>query len=549
MKNKFLLTDILRGILNFRGFVMTDWWAINNDDPINLNSGIDMNMPGGKYSGFLNETVGRDKSYWSNLEKQIKENKVKEERINEAATRIIAAMYQMNQMENFPNVNMFYPTNTEEKKKLQRKVATESQVLLKNDGILPLKIKSISKLAVIGNDAFDRDCEPDNLPDCLNKTNKVINGHVPLGYGSGATDFGYLVTPLEGITNLAKKYNIKVLSSGKLIYKDKKKLENVVHISAREDIEKGVSVAKDADVVIVFAKAISGEGYINVENTIGDRGNLDLLHNANKLIEKIAEVNKNIIVVINAPATVNLPWIDKVKAVIFSGFPGSESGNAIADILFGEVNPSGHLPFVWGKDEQYAGQIKFLENITIINKATGKTWKDIYRYRGIDCFANPDNRPGHDREQYNYTEGLYIGQRWFNKLNIKPLFPFGFGLSYTTFEYSDLNITMDINGLTAKFKIKNTGLITGKAVSMMFLTFPDNIGDYPPYILKGFEKIEIKSGQTEIIKIIADEHALSYFSIEKNKYIRVNNGIIKVAISDNGDPSQAKLSDEIDAKY
>ena len=548
-ENKFLLTDILRGILNFRGFVMTDWWSIHNDDPINLNSGIDMNMPGGKYSGFLNETVGRDKSYWSNLEKQIKENKVKEERINEAATRIIAAMYQMNQMENFPNVNMFYPTNTEEKKKLQRKVATESQVLLKNDGILPLKIKNISKLAVIGNDAFDRDCEPDNLPDCLNKTNKVVNGHVPLGYGSGAIDFGYLVTPLEGITNLAKKYNIKVLSSGKLIYKDKKKLKNVVHISAEEDIEKGVSVAKEADVVIVFAKAISGEGNTRVENTIGDRGNLDLLHNANKLIEKIAEVNKNIIVVINAPATVNLPWIDKVKAVIFSGFPGSESGNAIADILFGEVNPSGHLPFVWGKDEQYAGQIEFLENITIINKATGKTWRDIYRYIGIDCYANPDNRPGHDKEQYNYTEGLYIGQRWFNKLNIKPLFPFGFGLSYTTFEYSDLNITMDINGLTAKFKIKNTGLITGKAVSMMFLTFPDNIGDYPPYILKGFEKIEIKSGQTEIIKIIADEHALSYFSIEKNKYIRVNNGIIKVAISDNGDPSQAKLSGEIDAKY
>ena len=494
---------------------------------------------------------GRNNSYWSNLEDYVKENKVTENRIKESATRIIASMYKMDQMENFPKVNIYNPTNTEKRKELQRKVATESQVLLKNDGILPLKTDgSIKKIAVIGNDALERDCLPTGLPQCLNETNEVINGHVPLGYGSGVTNFGYLITPLEGITNLAKKYNINVESSGKLLYIDEPiNSTHSKHVDAKEDINSGVEIANNSDVAIIFVKATSGEEFVAIKQSIGDRRDLDLWYNANELIENITEVNNNTIVVINAPATVNLPWLDKVRAVIFSGFPGSESGNAIADIIFGEVNPSGHLPFVWGKDEDYAAQIPELENLTIINETTKQTWKDIFRYDGVDCYANPDDLPNHDKEQIDYKEGLYIGQRWFNKENKTFTFPFGYGLSYTTFEFSDLKVNMNKSGLTAEFKIKNNGKIKGKAVPMMFLTFPDSIGDYPEYIFKGFEKIELEPGQTETIKILADDHALSYFNVKENKYVRVKNGKIKVYISDNGDPSQAKLQDEVDASF
>ena len=190
-----------------------------------------------------------------------------------------------------------------------------------------------------------------------------------------------------------------------------------------------------------------------------------------------------------------------------------------------------------------------MENLTIINESTGETWKDIYRYDGIDCYANQDDIEGHDKEQYYYKEGLYIGQRWFNKENKSFLFPFGYGLSYTTFEYSDISLKMEEKGLTAEIKIKNTGDVGGKAVAMMFLTFPESIGDYPKYIFKGFEKIEIQPGQTKTLKILADEHSLSYFNVEKNKYVRIKEGKIKVYISDNGDPSQAKLSAEINANY
>ena len=544
-ENKYLLNNILRDILGFKGFVMSDWWSIINDDPISINSGIDLNMPGGKGPG--GRFSGRENSYWTNLEKYVKENKVTEKRINEAASRIIASMHKMDQMNNYPKVNIYNPTNTIKRKQLQRKASTESQVLLKNDGILPLKTDgNIKKIAIIGNDAFERECIQNNLYQCVNDTNKVFIGNVPIGYGSGITTFEYLITPLEGISNLAKEFNIDVVSSGKLNYiKEGEKI-----VDATEDIETGVEIAKNVDVAIIFVKAVSGEeGFVVGKQSIGDRKNLDLWYNANELIENITEVNKNVIVVINAPATVNLPWLDKVKGVIFSGFPGAETGNAIADILFGKVNPSGHLPFVWGKDEDYAGQIPNLENLTIINESTGKTWKDIYRYDGIDCYANQDDIEDHDKEQYYYTEGLYIGQRWFNKENKSFLFPFGYGLSYTTFEYSDISLKMDEKGLTAEMKIKNTGDVEGKAVAMMFLTFPESIGDYPKYILKGFDKIEIQPGQTKTLKILADEHSLSYFNVEQNKYVRIKEGKIKVYISDNGDPSQVKLSAEINANY
>ena len=546
-ENKELLTNILRGILDFKGFVVSDWWSIYNNHSDNFNSGLDMNMPGGYSWG---EYFGRDKSYWSMLEDYDDKKIISENRITESATRIIATMYKLNQMENFPDIHMFHDTKTEERKKLQRDAATESQILLKNeDDILPLK--DIKTIAVIGNAAFERDCIGENDFGCVNETNLVVNGHIPLGYGSGTTDFSYLVTPLKGIEELAEKKGIEVLSSGKLIYTDEireiKGENKTVHVSAKEDIESGVEIAKKADVAIVFVKADSGEEYLVVENSIGDRISLDAWHGGNELIESIASVNKNIIVVINAPAVISVPWLDKVKAVVFSGFPGAESGHAIADILFGEVYPSGHLPYAWGGIDDYGTKITHLVNYSICE--TGQTYANEYRYEGIDSAGRIDDRPGHEKEQYYYTEGLYVGQRWFNKNNKKPIFPFGFGLTYTKFNYTDLNVSLDKNGLTAEFKVKNVGKVVGQAVPMMFLTFPDSVKEYPDHIFKGFEKIELKPDEIKTITIFADDHALSYFNVEQNKYVRVEDGKIKVCIAENGNPDEAILKAEIDSKF
>ena len=549
-ENKILLTDILRGVLDFKGFVMSDWWSVYSNHSDSFNSGLDLNMPGGYAPGPFDEehkydNFGRNHSYWTPLEDYVKNKKVEEKRVNESARRIIATMYQLDQMENYPKVDLYKETKTEKRKNLQRKAATESQVLLKNDGILPLK--NIKKIAVVGNDAMERDCGKEGKLECTNETNLVVNGNVPLGYGSGTTKFGYLITPLQGIKEMAEKNNISVTSSGKLIYTDEKRGEKTVHVSAVEDIETGVKISKDADVVIVFAKATSGEEYSVVENTIGDRLDLDLWHGANELIENITEVNKNVIVVINAPSVVNLPWLDKVRAVLFSGFPGAETGHAIADILFGVVNPSGHLPYTWAELDQYCTQLTFLNDLTVIDEKTGKKWKDEYRYEGIDSAGLKDDRENHNMEQYNYREGLYVGQRWFNKYNKKYIFPFGFGLTYSSFDYSDLKLSMSKEGLTAEFNVKNVSPNLGQAVPMMFLSFPDSIGDYPKHIFKGFEKIEIKPDETKKVTIFADDHALSYFNLAQNKYVRVNEGKIKVYIAENGDLSETKLMAEIRA--
>ena len=525
-KNKYLLTEVLRNMLGFKGFVMTDWWAVMSNTTDTINAGLELNMPGGKAWG--TQYFGREGSYWQNFSTEVKNGKITEDRVTEAVTRILSSMYLLNQMENFPIKNLTVDTVTDERVALQRQAATESQVLLKNDGILPIKTPTSKKtIAVIGNAAFPRDCENgDSDHQCYNNTNHVSNGHIPIGYGSGTTDFKYLVTPLEGITNMAELKGYDVISSGQMFYTideiDVYGTKYNASVSAEEDIETGVETAKKADIVIVYVCSNSGEKYLSLETSKGDRGDLDAWHKGNKLVNEIVAVNQNVIVVINAPAVINVPWLDKVRAVIFSGFPGMESGNAIADVLFGEVNPSGHLPYVWGKIDEYG--------IPVIGLADGDDNSDLMK-------------------TYTYDEGLYVGQRWFNKYDQTATFPFGFGLSYTTFEYSDLSLVMNSTGLLATFYVKNNGTVPGSAVPMMFLTFPSYIGDYPEYIFKGFEKVEIKSGEKQKVQIFADEHALSYFDVSKNNYVRVNSGVIKVYIAENGDKNQAILKGEINASY
>ena len=564
-KNKKLLQEVLKDKIGFRGFVVSDWWAVYDDDPEGINGGLDMNMPGGAHEGA--QYMGSKGSYWGKLPQYIKEGKVPVSRVTDAATRIIAAMYKMNQMENYPPLNMKLETKTEENKKLQRKAAAMSNVLLQNkEDILP--IKNVKKIAVVGMDAFPRQSDGETDMNGVSKERKYYTGHVPIGYGSGTTTFGYLVTPLEGITERAKKDGIEVVSFGKL--NDK----------GEEEIEGAVNVAKDADLVIICVQAISGEEYLSCEKTIGDRLDLDVLHNGNKLIEEVSKVNKNSIVVINAPAAVNVPWRDQVKAIIMGGYAGAESGNGLADVLFGDINPCGHLPYVWGKKEDYPVQINFLDNLSIVNDEEAKkfapndikdadleefkrvypgpeymeklkslpntplnlggpkTWLDIYRYQG-----------GPNLEQYDYTEGIYVGQRWFDKKGIKPIYPFGFGLSYTTFELSNLQTKMCEKGLEAKLKIKNIGKVDGHATPLLFLRFPEEVKDYPIRVFKGFEKKFVKVGEEVECVINVDDHGLSYYSVELGKYVRPKKGEFTVYIGFSAGLEDIKLTCNVNACY
>ena len=515
-ENEYLLTNILRNNLSFQGFIISDLWDIDNNLYYNY-SLLDLKMR---------------KEY---LDNQTDIN----ERFNESAKRIIAVMYKMNQMEDYPEVNLYKQEKTKENYRreiIQREAAIESQVLLKNDNILPLKNEQ--NIAIIGNIPLDGDYLNKEELEYPNERKFPVSGDIQLEYNSTNSKFGSFISPLNDILDSSKKKNITIMNSTDLINVYKNLLKNWPYVSDLYKIEKAaiyLRKKKKLDAVIIFITATSDGNYSVVENN----KSVSILWDGNKLISKIKNYI-NVIVVIHSPSSsINLPWLDEVKALLFSGFPGDEASHAIAKILFGEVNPSGHLPFTWAEYQNL--------NFTKLDKNFGKTLNN--RYDGIDNVGLKDNRENHDIQKYNYPEGLYIGQRWFNKYNKTNnyIFPFGYGLSYTSFNYSALNLSINKEGLTAEFNVTNNGSSLGQAVPMLFMSFPESIRGYPKHIFKGFIKVELERNQTKRVNISVDDHALSYF--KDNKYIRVDNGTFEVFIAENGNLDNTKLHDTIEANY
>ena len=496
VSNKRIVQDYLKNVIGFKGFVMTDWWAIMSNDPNNFNNGVDMNMPGGKRPGKIN--IGRNNSYWSDFEKYIGKE-ISEKRLNDAVKRILASMYKLGQLNTetdrpYPKINLLKNTITEKNKKINRQAATQSSVLLKNENnILPLKNLKGKTLAVIGNDAIYSDCLKIQDCSCASLTNKIFKGHMALGYGSGTTTFDYLIDPLTAIKERAKVKGINVIYSGN-ITKEIERINNTTFIVGKEDIIGAKKVAEKADICIIFLNSDSGEDYIRLEKSIGDRYDLNAWHFGNELVNAVLEINQNVIVVINSPGPINLPWLDKIKGLIFSGFGGAESGNGIADVLFGYYNPSGHLPFIWAKNENYPSRIDIL----------------------------------HKPKNYEYNEGVFIGQRYFDKFKKEYIFPFGFGLSYTEFEFNDdINAIMNKEGLNVTFWVKNIGKMEGEVVPMVFLKFPDEIeteNGYPDKLFKGFDKKWVKPNESVKFNIFVDDHALSYYNVNKKCFARPHKG-------------------------
>ena len=521
VKNEILVKKYLKEMMGFQGFVMTDWWEVMSNSSDNFNSGVDMNMPGGKDEG--PEYVGRDKSYWSNFKTYINDGEITTERLDDAVERILAPMYKLDQFNSyvkFPEVNLNKNTITKETKKLNREAAAQSNVLLKNeDNILPIRNMKDKTIAIIGNDAIESPCIRDSDCSCKSESNNFFQGHISLGYGSGTTYFNYTVDPLTAIKARAEKEGIKIINSNDII-ESAEVIEERTIVVGKEDIEKAKEVAGEADLCIVFISADSGEQYIDLEKSVGDRYDLKAWHSGDELVEAVLEKNENVIVVINSPGPIDLPWYENIKGLIFSGFGGAESGNGIADILFGDYNPSGHLPYVWAELDNYPSK--------------------------INIFSNPT--------YYDYKEGVFVGQRYFDKNNKTYIFPFGYGMSYTTFEFDkDKNIsaTMTKEGLKIKFSMKNVGAMEGEAVPMVFLKFPNDIeaqDEYPDKLFKGFDKKWIKPNEAVEFEILVDDHALSYFNVFSQKFERPKNGSYTVYVGKN-EKNYNELSIEVEAKY
>jgi hypothetical protein len=405
------MNGILKGELGFQGFVMSDWQAHHSGVGGSL-AGLDMSMPG-------DTLFDTGVSYWgANLTIAIINGTFPEWRLDDQATRILTAYYYVGRDTKKVPVNFnswskstfgyLHPFKNEvygqinyhvdvrgEHGRLIRDHATKSTVLLRNvNGILPLTGKE-KLTAVFGADAGDSPAGPNGYAGYCSD-HGCDNGTLAMGWGSGTSDFPYLVSPLTAIQNevQANYGNVQWLTDG----------FQLVGASA---------LAARASVSLVFVDADSGEGYINVDGNEGDRTNLTVWRNGNDLIKAVSTSCNNTIVVIHGVGPVIIPELDNanVTAVLWAGLPGEQSGNAIADILYGRVNPGGKLPFTLGAN------------------------RTDY---GADLLYQPNNGAG--APQQDFTEGIFTDYRAFDRANITPVYEFGFGLSYTTFQYSNLQI-------------------------------------------------------------------------------------------------------------
>jgi len=339
-----------------------------------------------------------------------------------------------------------------------------------------------------------------------------------MGWGSGTTNFTYLISPIEAI-------QARAVRDGTVIdwhFDD-------------FDVSGATNVALGTDAALVFIKADYGEEYITVDGNIGDRKNLTAWSNGDNLVEAVARVNENTIVVVNSVGPLIMEsWIENpnVTAVIWAGLGGSEAGNGIKNVLYGDYNPSGKLPYTIARNaSDYPA------------KPVLGTWTPNY----------PLVIP--------YTEGLLIDYRWFDAKQIAPRFEFGFGLSYTTFAYSDLTIeelsygqqfpedaiwdsgvTPSTNATGASraiwlhrpvycisFYVQNVGEVAGVETPQLYLEFPPSSGE-PPQTLKGFTNVALEPGETQQAQITISKYDLSYWDVVGQGWKKPN-GTIGILIS------------------
>lgn len=430
-ENNYLLHDILKDEWGFEGFVVSDWGAVN-ERVASLANGLELEMP----SSF---GIGEKK-----IIDAINCGELSVEKLDQAVERLLYIIFKAydNQLE-----NATYSKDTHHQ--LAREVASESMVMLQNeDSILPLKKEGT--VAVIGEFAKQ-----------------------PRYQGGGSSHIN--PTKLESIFEelemvSGEKTNILFAQGYDLASDDVD--ENLINEAKK--------IAESADTAVLFVglpDRYESEGF--------DRNHLQMPENHVLLIEAIAEVQSNIVVVLSNGAPIEMPWIGKVKGILEGYLGGQALGGAIADLLFGDANPSGKL---------------------------AETFPEVLS-------DNPSylNFPG-EGDKVEYKEGVFVGYRYYDAKNIEPLFPFGFGLSYSNFEYSKLSISKneikDTDTVSVLVNVKNTGSIAGKEIVQLYIKDVESSMIRPEKELKGFEKVELQPGEEKTVSFTLNNRSFAYYNVE-----------------------------------
>lgn len=440
-QNKKYLTDVLRGEWGFDGFVVSDWGAVN-DRVADLEAGLEMEMP----SSFgIND---------KKIVEAVEKGELSEEVLDKAVERILSIVAKS--AENRKEGAVY---DKEEDHRLARRIAAESMVLLKNDGVLPLR--KGARIAFIGEFAEN-----------------------PRFQGGGSSHINTFKT--ESAWEMADKSHV-IYAQGYRTKEDK--LDDTL-------LSEAIRAAALAETAVVFAglpDAFESEGF--------DRTHMRLPKCQNELIEAVCDANPNTIVVLHNGSPVEMPWIHKVKGVLETYLGGQAVGGAVVDVLYGDVNPSGKLPETL--------PLKLEDNPSYI----------FYSGEG---------------DKVEYREGVFVGYRYYDKKKMEVLFPFGHGLSYTSFLFSNLKVSQkrmdDTEELQVTVEVKNTGHCAGKEVVQLYVAAPED-GEVirPVRELRGFEKVELAPGERKTVSFRLGRRAFAYYDTEISDF-RVPTGEYRIEI-------------------
>lgn len=423
-ENHKYLTEVLRDQWKFDGYVMSDWGAVNNR-VADLKAGLDLEMPA---SGGTNDQL---------IVRAVQSGALEESVVDTAVERILNIVFRYE--EHRDKTAVF---DRDKDHELARKVAQETIVLLKNEGVLPLEEKK--QIAFIG---------------------KYVKKPRYQGGGSSHINSHKVTAAWDVIKDMPN------ISYAQGFVDDKDQTDEAL-------LEEAVQTAAKADVAVIFAglpDSFESEGY--------DRTHMRMPDCQNELIAKVAAVQPNTIVVLHNGSPVEMPWADQVKGIVEAYLGGQAVGGAVCDILFGKVNPSGRLPETFPK--------KLEDNPSYLS------------YIG-------------EGDMVEYREGIFVGYRYYDKKKMDVLFPFGYGLSYTAFDYSNLRVDKkkfkDTDTVTVTVDVTNTGKMAGKEVVQLYVADKESAVIRPEKELRDFAKVELMPGETKTVSFTLGKRAFAYYN-------------------------------------
>ena len=468
--NSRLLNDILRGEWGFDGAVITDWGGAHNTKQAALN-GLDIEM-GTWTNGLTSESKSPYSDYYlaNPYIDMMRSGEVPESTVDDKARNILRLIFRTAMNPDKP----FGSATSPEHYAAAKSIGDEAIVLLKNNGILPLDPAKYKKILVVGENAV-----------------RFLNE----GGGSSELKVKDMFTPLDAIRNTygngvtyAEGYR-----SGRAMYEREDRIAQTTLDSLRNQ---AVAMAKDADAVI-YIGGLNKNAFQDCEST--DRREYNLPWGQDKIIEELVAVNPNVIVANVTGNAYAMPWLDKVPAVIQSWYLGTMIGPSMADVISGKTNPSGKLPFSFPKRLEDNGAHSF----------------------GAESY------PGIEREgkspQQQYLEDILVGYRWHDTKKIPAMFPFGHGLSYTTFEYGKASLSSNLmegdKSITVTVPVTNIGKVAGKEVVQLYIADEKSSLPRPLKELKGFKKVELNPSQTKVVKFEITPDDLKFFDDKAHEWI------------------------------